>query len=116
MASEQQILNFPLSVLYSVTYAPLLYFHDIDKELDAGEMAVLEPFDLGYEQIIPWLENVRSLIEKTGKKFEDDRHQSRLMQLEMAYCCFKSSIPEVAKEDLERIYCSPNWEPQLIGQ
>lgn len=109
MGSEGQRVNFTLSLLYSLLYAPLLYFHDIDNELDEGEMAVLEPFDVGYERILPWLRQIREIIDKMGN-LNDKRHEGRLLQLDMAFRCFEHAIPTVARNELREIYCPPPAE------
>jgi hypothetical protein len=101
MASEGPDVYFPLAVLYSLFYAPLLYFHDIDSEVDAGEMAVIETFDVNYECIVPWMHQIRHLI----GEYPDERKESRLLQMSMAFHCFRNSMPEVVREDLSKIYC-----------
>lgn len=110
MGSEGHRVNGTLSLLYSLLYAPLLYFHDIDAELDEGEMTALESFDVGYERIIPWLRMIRNIIDMMGEEF-DDRHEGRGLQLEMAFRCFEDVIPKVARDELREIYCPPTASP-----
>lgn len=100
MASEGPDVELPLSVLFSLLYAPLLYFHDIDGEIETGEMAAVNPFDVNYEAVIPWLEQIVALIQER----HDERLDSRLLQMEMAFHCFESCLPDVAKKRLKAIY------------
>ncbi|MFQ5881239.1 MAG: hypothetical protein ACE5I9_02020 [Candidatus Methylomirabilales bacterium] len=101
MASEGQPVSFVLSLLYSLLYAPMLYFHDIDEEVESGEMAALETFDVNYEAIVPWIERMHKLVENAPA---DDRRDSRLLQLKMAFRCFEMHLPQVEREELVKIY------------
>lgn len=108
MAGEGRQVNFALSVLYSLLYAPLLYFHDIVDEVEVGEMAALETFDVNYEALIPWIRRVSELIAdtKNGQNgaFVDTLYDSRSLQIKMAFQCFKMHLPQVGREELEKIY------------
>ena len=113
MASEGRPVNFALSLLYSLLYAPLLYFHDIEDEVEAGEMAALETFVVDYEAVIPWLKKVKKLITDTKKRKDgtgkngapvDDLYHSRALQIKMAFRCFETHLPQVGKEELVGIY------------
>lgn len=103
MASEHHPVCFPLSVLYSLLYAPLLYFHNIDRELIRREMVRLKTFHVGFVHIVPWLEQMRDLIERKDAP-RDTRRNSRLQQLEMAFRCFEPDLPRAARCALEDIY------------
>ena len=103
MASEGQPLHFGLSVLYSLLFAPMLYFHDIDEEVRAGEMAALETFNVNYETIVPWIEDIYKFFDANDAP-PDDRLRSRLLQVEMTFRCFEIHLPQVGKDDLEKIY------------
>jgi len=111
MASEGPDLDLPLSVLFSLLYAPLLYFHDIKDEITTGEMAAVNPFDVNYEAVIPWLEQVVTLI----RERQDERLDSRLLQMEMAFYCFKYWMPEVARERLETIYVGERPTSRVVS-
>lgn len=100
MASEGPNVYFPLAVLYSLLYAPLLYFHDIDPEIESEEMGVLETFDVNFEALSGWLPRIRKLIERVP----DERKESRLLQAQMAYNCFKEFIPKFMREEFQEVY------------
>ena len=102
MASESQEVKFGLSLLYSILYAPMLYFHDIEEEVKEGEMAALETFNVNYEDIIPWVEEITRLIDEYGTA--DKRFTSRRLQVKMTFRCFETHLPQVGKRDLEEIY------------
>lgn len=114
MASEGEDVDFALSLLYSLLYAPLLYFHDIGEELECGEMIPLDAFDVNYDLIIPSLWKIRELCERELEDPEggvkDVRRDYRLQQLEMAYYCFESSLPKSVAKALKPIY-DPTEEP-----
>jgi ribosome-binding ATPase YchF (GTP1/OBG family) len=44
MSSENHELNVSLSLLYSILYAPLIYYHNIAWELQNSEMISLQAF------------------------------------------------------------------------
>jgi hypothetical protein len=103
MSSEGIALKFPLALLYSVLYAPLLYFHDVADETQFGEMMPLDSFDVAYDEIIPWLEEIRRLC----READDNRKDERFQQVEMAYRCFEPQLPEPVRDVLEPIYVTP---------
>lgn len=103
MSSEGAEIDWALSVLYSVLYAPLLYFHDADDELECGEMLPLDKFDVDYDQVTDWLSEVRALCEDAN----DRRVKQRFEQLAMAFRCFAPRLPESVRERLEHIYVTP---------
>ncbi|MFQ5852927.1 MAG: hypothetical protein ACE5JU_20395 [Candidatus Binatia bacterium] len=113
MASEGLRVCFALSVLYSLLYAPLLYFHDVDGELECNEIVPLETFDVSYHAIIPWLQRMRDLIRRDDAP-RDLRRDSRLEQLQMAFLCFKPNLPPVAIHALEKVYIISGKE--IVGQ
>jgi hypothetical protein len=100
MASEGPNVYFPLAALYSLLYAPLLYFHDIDPEIESQEMGVLEAFDVNVEALCGWMNKVRSLIERVP----DERKESRLLQAEMAYNCFRDFVPKFIRDEFKEAY------------
>lgn len=108
MASERRPVEFALSVLYSLLYAPLLYFHDIADEVEVGEMAALETFVVDYEAVIPWIRTVRGLITDTKDGTNgapvDDLYDSRALQIKMAFRCFETHLPQVGNEQLVEVY------------
>lgn len=101
MASEAHHVCFARSVVYSALYAPLLYFHDVDGELEFQEIVPLEAFDVNYEDIVPWMEQMDALIDTDHT---DTRRDSRRAQLRMAFRCFRPNLPEVARDALRDIY------------
>ncbi len=109
MSSERKNLNFPLSVLYSLLFAPLLYFHDVEGEMEHGEMIALDNFCLDYAQVIPWLERLKVLCQDA--EAEDERFEFRLQQLEMAFQCFSPRLPSTVREALAGIYISDDTPP-----
>ena len=108
MASEGEDVDFALSLLYSLLYAPLLYFHNVEEELECGEMIPLDAFDVNYDLIIPSLWKIRELCD--DERVKDDRKGYRLQQLEMAYFCFERKLPDSVAEVLKPIYV-PTEEP-----
>ncbi len=110
MGSEKFDVCFARSVLYSLLYAPLLYFHDREGELACSEMVSLDLFDVSYDAIFPWLRDMRKLIERNDAP-KDPRISSRLEQLKMAFYCFGPQLPQVAKSALADIYNPP---PQIV--
>lgn len=101
MASEARHVCFGRSVVYSALYAPLLYFHDVDRELEYHEIVPLESLDVHYEDVVPWMEQLDALIEDDET---DTRRESRRAQLRMAFRCFRPNLPEVARDALRDIY------------
>jgi hypothetical protein len=108
MSSEKLPLNFPLSVLYSLLYAPLLYFHDVQKEVECREIISLDNFSVNFDRILGWLGEIRELCldERSG----DNRWRQRRQQLEMAYHCFGPRLPQSVREALEGIYLKSEEE------
>jgi len=105
MSSEPVAVNFPLSVLYSILYAPLLYFHDVDDEVEQREMVALDNFDVNVDCVIEWLRTARALCH--DPRAHDKRSQERSQQLEMAYRCFAPKLPQFVREAMEEIYLPP---------
>lgn len=109
MASEEEDVNFALTLLYSLLYAPLLYFHDIDDELDYGEMVAVDAFDVNHDIVVPWLKECRRLSQ--DDRVNDRRKSYRLQQMEMAFNCFAGKLPQPVRDTLAEIYCSPTSPP-----
>ena len=112
MAGEAEgDVNFALSLLYSLLYAPLLYFHDVEGELEQGEIVPLDAFDVNYDLIISWISDLKDLCE--DDRVKDDRRNYRLLQLEMAYFCFEDRLPESVAAALAPFYVpvgrAPRW-------
>ena len=101
MASENQVMNKGLSILYSILYAPLLYYHNIGDELTNEEMIPLQAFDTDCDLWIPWVGKTRELIASFGG---DDRQEFRKRQIEMAFKCFESRLPAGIRPQLEDIF------------
>jgi hypothetical protein len=101
MGSEGDELNFPLSLLFSILYAPLLYFHDYKEETEFGEIVPLDAF-LDYELIKECLAKAKELCED-AKTF-NSRWDLQKQQLEMAFKCFEKRLPELSQEVLKSIY------------
>ena len=108
MSSEGAMVNFPLSVLYSVLYAPLLYFHDVQQEVEHREMVALDSFDMDFDCVVEWLKTARALCQ--DPRARDDRSEERSQQLEMAYRCFAPQLPQFVREAMEEIYLPPKDE------
>ncbi len=106
MASESDKVCFAQSVLYSLLYAPLLYFHDIDNEVAYSELVPLETFDVEFYTTLPWLSEIRMLIEDPDAP-KDSRMGPRLEQLRMAFQCFIPNLPELPRRALKEIYDPP---------
>jgi hypothetical protein len=107
MSSERGPMSFGLSILYSMLYAPLLYFHDIQNETDWGEMTPLDRFDVNYHLLTSNLCRCRDLCQEvTGGQYlsGDKRHEERMAQLLMAYRCFERKLPDNVATALEMIY------------
>jgi hypothetical protein len=100
MSSEDKELDVSLSILFSILYAPLLYFHDVDHELEANEILPLFKFETDYDLWVPWLKKVRETIEQS----DNDRLDLRLQQMEMAYNCLSKFIPKSIQEELVKVY------------
>ena len=112
LASEGHNVCFGRSVLYSLLYAPMLYFHDVDGELMCQEMVPLEIFDVNYDSICPWLEQMSKLIAyEHGPK--DSRQSSRQEQLKMAFRCFAPNLPPLVRDAFADIY-DPGVRTQQI--
>jgi len=103
MASENQEFSVGLSILLSILYVPLLYYHNIARELETREMLALEAFDTDTDLWIPWVQDARKALDLA----EDERKVDRKHQLEMAYRCFEKSIPERVRGELREIYMIP---------
>lgn len=101
MSSENQEMNKGLSILYSILYAPLIYYHNIGEELMNKEMIPLQAFDTDCDVWIPWIRETRELI----AGFEgDDRRGIREQQIEMAFRCFEPLLPANIRYQLEDIF------------
>lgn len=101
MSSEGNRLNIGLSILYSILYAPLVYYHNMIQELEHKEMVPLEAFDTDYDIWIPWVQSAREAIDKFGG---DERKEGRTRQTEMAYKCFRPMLPRHIRSKLRPIY------------
>ncbi len=101
MSNEQNELNVSLSILFSILYAPLIYYHNIRQELESGEMIPLQAFDTDSDLWIPWLAKTRKAIDDYDTS---DRKQIRIKQIEMAYRCFEPKLPEFIRPELAKIY------------
>lgn len=101
-SSESCALNVGLSILFSILYAPLIYYHNIIQELKNGEMIPLQAFDTDSDLWIPWLKRTRKAIDTFG--YSDERKQIRIKQIEMAYRCFEPMLPEFIRPELAKIY------------
>ncbi len=107
MSSENYRLNVGLSILFSILYAPLIYYHNIASEVELGEMIPLQAFDTDYDLWIPWLERTRAAIDGIeGEKYEEDvqRKDARAAQIRMAYHCFQGLIPRHIEPRLRHVY------------
>jgi hypothetical protein len=117
LSSERRELNVGLSILLSILYAPLIYYHDIEEELENDEMVQLQAFDTDSDLWIPWLEEAYKIVKTYGqqedqqlKKKIDEHHEMRLKQIEMAYKCFEPKLPEHIRSRLSKIYIPENSE------
>jgi uncharacterized membrane protein len=110
LSSENHELNVSLSILFSILYAPLIYYHNIIPELKNDEMVHLQAFDTDYYLWIPWLRRVRKAIDiawdnnMVGNKEIVERKEMRVKQIEMAYRCFEPMLPDHIKRRLREIY------------
>ncbi len=102
LSSEEDGINIGLSILFSILYAPLIYYHNIRQELENDEMIPLQAFDIDSDVWIPWLVRTRKAI----NAFEngDGRKQMRLKQIEMAYRCFKPLLPSPIAAEISDVY------------
>ena len=116
LSSESHQMNVGLSILYSILYTPLIYYHNIQEELDSGEMIALQAFDADYDLWIPWLSKARDAIETVWHpdrakawdyQYESARKDMRIDQIKMAYRCFAPKLPENIREKLGEIYLRP---------
>jgi hypothetical protein len=114
LSSEKNELNIGLSILLSILYAPLIYYHNIPQELENAEMVPLQAFETDCDQWICWLKRVRDAIYKTwdssivgdterGRQ-ERKRKEARIKQIEMAYRCFLPNLPKFLRPELNKIY------------
>ncbi len=101
MSSEENEINFPLSLLFSILYAPLLYFHDYKEETESGEIVPLDTFH-DYELIKYRLDKARKLCEDT--LIVNKRWNYQKQQLEMAFKCFENRLPESLRKILRSAY------------
>ncbi|MEE8154159.1 MAG: hypothetical protein V3T53_04260 [Phycisphaerales bacterium] len=107
MSSETQELNVGLSLLFSILYAPLIYYHNIGSEVENGEMIPLQAFETDYDVWIEWLRRTRKAIDEIdSEKYENDgqRKHARAQQIEMAYRCFQPQLPPVIDEQMSPIF------------
>jgi hypothetical protein len=112
LSSEKPEFNIGLSILLSILYAPLIYYHDIMQELDNDEMIQLQSLDTDSDLWIPWLWEVCEILNEF--KGKDERHTMRIKQIEMAYNCFRPMLPEHTKEKLDEIYLKFPWDSKRI--
>ncbi len=111
MSSENYELNVSLSILFSILYAPLVYYHNIRQELLTSEMVSLQAFDTDYDLWIPWIKRAREAIDLLqGEDRSKARIEARLSQISMAYQCFKSMLPEPIDEELRK-FCLIESDP-----
>ncbi|MHC4222316.1 MAG: hypothetical protein ACYST9_07835 [Planctomycetota bacterium] len=101
MSSEQDELDISLSILFSILYAPLIYYHNIQQELENYEMIPLQAFNTESDLWIPWLAKSRKAIDDFDAS---DRKQMRIKQIEMAYRCFEPKLPKYIRSELREIY------------
>jgi len=111
MSSEKLQLDPQLSILFSILYAPLVYYHDIQAEINHHEMVSLQSFDIDYDVWIPWVKKARSLIEVYP---EISRKTVRLQQIKMAYMCFERGLPDSLRKELSPIYLSPGGVAKAV--
>jgi hypothetical protein len=117
MCSESFEVNVGLSILFSILYAPLIYYHNIKAELEHDEMVPLQSFDTDSDLWIPWLKLTRSTIDSVWdercKRRRDYycelvRKNMRIKQIEMAYRCFEPALPKHIWSPLREIYLPQN--------
>lgn len=113
MSSEGRELNIGLSILYSILYAPLIYYHNIGSELAEGEMVSLQSFDTDYDLWIPWIERALQIIRQFG---DGDRTTTRLQQIEMTYLCFEELLPRRVGAELKGIFVPDRDDPIVINR
>lgn len=101
MSNEENDLNVSLSILFSILYAPLVYYHNIQQEMENDEMIPLQAFNTDSDLWIPWLATTRKAIDDFDTS---DRKQMRIKQIEMAYKCFEPKLPEFVRPELREIY------------
>jgi hypothetical protein len=101
LSSENAELNVSLSILFSILYVPLIYYHNIVEELDNNEMVPLQAFDTDSDLWIPWLSRVRKAIDTFDTS---SRKKMRTKQIEMAYRCFEPMLPKSIRPNLQKIY------------
>lgn len=101
-SSENHEMDISLSILFSILYAPLIYYHNIVQELQNDEMIPLQAFDTDFDVWVPWLRRTRKAI----NTFEngDGRQQMRLKQIEMAYKCFEPLLPSPIAAEICDVY------------
>lgn len=114
LSSEREPLNIGMSILFSILYAPLIYYHNIIEELENNEMVPLQAFDTDSDLWIPWLERTRKAIDMAWdsnivgdgerERAERERKQVRIKQMEMAYRCFEPKLPKSIRPKLAKIY------------
>lgn len=105
LSSEDSAQPFFVSLLHSLVYAPLLYYHDIGQEIQCGEMLQLPQLDVNVELALIWLPKLRNL-DKVIDRW-DPRANFRAQQLEMAYRCFEHTVPTTISELLRPVYLEP---------
>ncbi len=108
-SSEGHEMNVSLSILFSILYAPLIYYHNIFEELHNNEMVPLQAFDTDSDLWICWLKQARKIINRFNN---DQRAEMRLRQIEMAYVCFKPMLPKTITTELDEIYLQ---EPEDVS-
>jgi uncharacterized tellurite resistance protein B-like protein len=113
MACEKARFNFTLSLLYSILYAPLLYYHDINQEVEFAEITPVHPFETNIDGIQMWLQKVRTLIDQVPS---DNRSASRFFQMEMAYSCFKDTLPQHVDTSWEKIFSHQFAQSDIIEE
>ena len=103
MASEGGKLIFAYSILYSLLYSPLLYFHNAKREIKYDELVALDSSAVNDEVITSWLSDIKGLLSRDDAPF-DPRKKSRLEQLRIAYRCFLPGLPPKAANAFKAIY------------
>ncbi|MCK5564291.1 MAG: hypothetical protein KAJ07_03520 [Planctomycetes bacterium] len=113
MSSECHEMNVSLSILYSLLYAPLIYYHNIEEEIKGNEMVSLQAFDTDFDLWIPWLDKTRDVIDfvwdpkcsyLSDYELEKKRKELRLQQIQMAYKCFEPKLQGYIRDGLKDIY------------
>lgn len=89
MNAAEKNLDFTVSELWNIIYAPALYYHDISEEERIGESSFTDDKKPSDEQMAKMIKIGVSYL----SEFTDDRLNLRIQQLEFLLTAFRKNLP-----------------------